>query len=87
MLNTHLCYAIGMPGGSELLIILLIVIVLFGANRLPQLGGALGKGIQNFRRSFKGEDDEVEAAEVLEDPQGMPEDKDNEARQRIEPPT
>jgi sec-independent protein translocase protein TatA len=86
MLNTHLCYAIGMPGGSELLIILLIVIVLFGANRLPQLGGALGKGIQNFRRSFKSDDDEVEAAEVLEDAAQVTQDKDNEGRQRIDPP-
>lgn len=45
-------------GTGELLILLLIVLVIFGANRLPQLGSALGKGIQNFRKAMKGEDTE-----------------------------
>jgi sec-independent protein translocase protein TatA len=42
----------------ELLIILLIVVVLFGANKLPQLGKGLGEGIRSFKKSFAGEDDE-----------------------------
>ena len=42
----------------ELLIILLIVVVLFGANKLPQLGKGLGEGIRSFKKSFSGEDDE-----------------------------
>ena len=37
-----------MPGIPELLIILFIIVLVFGANRLPQLGDALGKGIKNF---------------------------------------
>jgi sec-independent protein translocase protein TatA len=41
----------------ELLIILVIVVVLFGANRLPQLGKGLGEGIRSFKKSFSGEDD------------------------------
>lgn len=40
-------------GATELLIILLIVVVLFGATRLPQLGRGLGEGISNFRRGLK----------------------------------
>ncbi len=44
--------ALSMPGGSELLLILLIVIVVFGHNRIPQLGDALGKGIKNFKKAF-----------------------------------
>jgi len=42
----------------ELLIILVIVVVLFGANRLPQLGKGLGEGIRGFKKAFGGEDDE-----------------------------
>ena len=40
-------------GISELVIILLIVIVIFGASRLPQLGKGLGEGISNFKDSLK----------------------------------
>ena len=43
---------------GELIIILLIVVVLFGANKLPQLGKGLGEGIRSFKKSFGGEDDE-----------------------------
>ena len=47
-------------GVTELVIILVIVIVLFGASRLPQIGRGLGEGISNFKRSIKGEGDESE---------------------------
>lgn len=40
-----------MPGLPELLIILVIVFVLFGAGKLPQVFGAVGEGIKNFRDS------------------------------------
>jgi sec-independent protein translocase protein TatA len=40
-------------GVGELLIILLIVIVIFGAQRLPQIGAGLGEGIKNFRSALK----------------------------------
>jgi sec-independent protein translocase protein TatA len=45
----------GSLGLPELLIILLIVIVIFGASKLPQLGKGIGEGIKNFRNSLKGE--------------------------------
>ena len=61
---THVVYAIGIPGGSELLIILAIVLILFGGSKIPQLGDSLGKGIQNFRRSFQKEEDEAEVVEA-----------------------
>jgi sec-independent protein translocase protein TatA len=41
----------------ELLLILLIVVVLFGANKLPQLGAGLGQGIKSFKKAMSGEDD------------------------------
>lgn len=45
-------------GPQELIIILLIVVVLFGAKRLPQLGAGLGKGIKNFKHGLKGDEPE-----------------------------
>ena len=44
-------------GASELLIILALVLVLFGAGKIPQLGRGLGEGIRNFKRGLKGEDE------------------------------
>ena len=38
-----------MPGPTEILIILLVLVLLFGATRLPQIGKGLGEGIRNFR--------------------------------------
>jgi sec-independent protein translocase protein TatA len=52
-------------GFGELLIILVIVLLVFGAGKLPQIGDALGKSIKNFKRSSKGED-EVEVAKKRE---------------------
>ena len=46
-----------MPGFQELLIILLIVLVIFGASKLPQLGRGLGEGIRNFKKGLKNDDD------------------------------
>jgi len=43
-------------GPLEWVIILFIVLLIFGAGKLPQLGSSLGKGIRNFRASLKGED-------------------------------
>ena len=42
-----------MFGTTELIIILVIVIVIFGASRLPQIGKGLGEGIKNFRAGVK----------------------------------
>ena len=40
-------------GPTELIIILVIVIIIFGAGKLPEIGGALGKGIREFRSATK----------------------------------
>ncbi|RPJ87160.1 MAG: twin-arginine translocase TatA/TatE family subunit [Acidobacteria bacterium] len=48
-------------GATELVIILVIVVVIFGASRLPQLGKGLGEGIRNFKTSIR--EGKEEAAE------------------------
>ncbi len=53
----------GMPGGSEWLIILVIVLVVFGGKKIPELMGGLGKGIRSFKKAMN----EPEAIDVTPD--------------------
>jgi sec-independent protein translocase protein TatA len=46
----------GLPGGTELLVILLIVIILFGAKKIPDLAKGLGTGIKEFKKATKDDD-------------------------------
>jgi len=46
-------------GFGEILVILVVVLLIFGANKIPQLGDALGKGIKNFRNATR-EDDSID---------------------------
>jgi sec-independent protein translocase protein TatA len=45
-------------GTTELIIILVLVMIIFGAGKLPQVGGALGKGLRNFKDGVKEGDEE-----------------------------
>lgn len=45
-------------GTSELLVILCIVLVIFGAGKLPEIGAGLGKGMRNFKKALTGGDTE-----------------------------
>ncbi len=54
--GTQGMFGIGMP---ELIIILVIILIIFGAGKLPEIGGAVGKGIKNFKKSFQ-DQEEVE---------------------------
>ncbi len=47
---------LGLP---ELLLILVVVLLIFGASRLPGVGSALGKGIRSFKTSVTGEDEKA----------------------------
>ena len=40
-------------GFTELIVILVIVLIIFGAGRLPELGDGIGRGIRNFRKAIK----------------------------------
>ena len=46
-----------MPGMGELIVILLIVLVVFGANKLPGIGDALGRSIKNFKKASAVDDE------------------------------
>jgi len=47
-------------GPWEIGIILVIILIIFGVGKLPQVGGAMGKGLRAFRRGQRGEEDEEE---------------------------
>jgi sec-independent protein translocase protein TatA len=51
-------FGIGMP---ELLVILVIILIIFGAGKLPEIGRGLGKGIRNFKKAAT-EEDELNAS-------------------------
>jgi len=51
-----------MPSGMQLLVIVLIVLILFGGKKIPELAKGLGSGIKNFKKAIK-EDDNEEVAE------------------------
>ncbi len=59
----EMMFGFGMP---ELIVILVIVLVVFGAGRLPEIGGALGKSIRNFKKASEGKD-EIEIKPKNED--------------------
>jgi len=43
-------------GPWEIALIVVIILIVFGVGKLPQIGGAMGKGIRNFRKGQRGED-------------------------------
>ncbi|MBI4664953.1 MAG: twin-arginine translocase TatA/TatE family subunit [Nitrospinae bacterium] len=54
---------LGMP---ELIVIMLVVMLMFGAKRLPEIGGGLGKGIKNFKEQLSQSSTTVEQAQLPE---------------------
>jgi sec-independent protein translocase protein TatA len=51
-------FGIGMP---EMLVIMVIILIIFGAGKLPEIGGAIGNSIKNFKKSVR-QSDEVDVA-------------------------
>lgn len=59
---------IGSVGPLEIGIVLLIVLVLFGAKRLPELGSGLGRGMREFKEAITGENRDEEESDALPAP-------------------
>ncbi|MDY0180892.1 twin-arginine translocase TatA/TatE family subunit [Aliarcobacter skirrowii] len=57
----------GMPSGMQLLVIVLIILILFGGKKIPELAKGLGSGIKNFKKAIKDEDEESTTASKIED--------------------
>lgn len=55
-------FLFGPVGPTELILIILIIVIIFGARKLPELGKSLGEGIKNFRKSISGKEKEEESS-------------------------
>jgi len=53
-------------GPWEIGLLLLIILIIFGVGKLPQVGGAIGKGIREFRKAHKGDADDASKVETKE---------------------
>jgi len=60
-------FGIGVP---ELLVILVVALIIFGPGRLPEIGGALGKGIRDFKKAFDGHEEDVKKVDAANTEQG-----------------
>lgn len=58
----------GMPSMPELLIVLAIVVLLFGAKKIPDLAKGMGKGIKDFKKAIKEDDEDVVEVAKKEEP-------------------
>ena len=53
-------FGLGMP---ELIVILIIILIIFGAGKLPEIGSGIGKGIRNFKKATSDKPDEISPPE------------------------
>ncbi len=63
----------GRLGWPEIVIILVIILIIFGVGKLPQVGGAIGKSLRAFRKAQRGEEEEETKAEAKKPEEGKTE--------------
>jgi sec-independent protein translocase protein TatA len=59
---------LGVIGGPEIIVILLIVLVLFGGKKIPELMKGLGKGVKEYKKAMNGLEEEVDNITQADDP-------------------
>ncbi|MEY4916249.1 MAG: hypothetical protein RL616_162 [Verrucomicrobiota bacterium] len=64
-MNTIFAWA---PGGGQIILILIIVLIMFGAKKIPELAKGLGKGINEFKKATKEVTDEINNPEASSPP-------------------
>ena len=63
--DTQMMFGFGMPGGWELVLIVFVILLLFGAKRIPELAKGIGRGIREFKDATKDVKKEIEDADTL----------------------
>ncbi len=70
----------GMPSMPELLIVLAIVVLLFGAKKIPELAKGMGKGIKEFKGAMKEEEEKEDVKEIAQTEEKQVETKSEEKK-------
>ena len=72
-----------MPGGMELVLIVLVILLMFGGKKIPELAKGLGSGIRNFKKAVKDDEDEVvqNKSDEIEKKSGTTTTEKNETKQ------
>ena len=73
-------------GHYEIIIILIVILLVFGAKRIPEMAQGLGKGIKEFRKAMKDVKDEVDISERLPSDTIKPEPAPDQEAQQVTPP-
>ena len=76
MINQEIFLA-AMPGGWEIVVIALVILLMFGAKKLPELARGLGQGIREFKGAVDGVKDELKEAEESIDKNDEPDQSSN----------
>ena len=76
MINQEIFLA-AMPGGWEMVVIALVILLMFGAKKLPELARGLGQGIREFKGAVNGVKDELKDAEESIDKNDEPDQSSN----------